>query len=125
MVGGKNGESHKRDKSPDVNFTKVPNGLLERQSRGGLSKRECQILSHVIRYTYGFHRKWHRTTYKAISSQIGMDKGNVATVVRQMVLAGILKNKRMVVVGGKIEIIHGIKTELAVNQSWWQLVVVE
>lgn len=75
-------------------YVRISNELLEAIYRAPLTLRMHKILLWVIRNSYGWNRKWAPAkSMRDIGGEMEMDFSNVATAVRGLIRAGVLKKE--------------------------------
>lgn len=75
-------------------YTRIANELLEAIIRFDFSKRELNVLLHIIRKTYGFGKKVDDMTLTQIANATGIDLGNVSKAVNALVLKKVLSKRQ-------------------------------
>lgn len=94
-----------------MNYTNIPNGLLETLFSSDLNASELKVILFIIRYTYGFHREFARLTVTFIANGTGLSIPTVKralAILKKNNLAGISSNTE----GYQVRYVKGINSDL-------------
>lgn len=71
-------------------FTPIANEIMEALTKISLSGQEFRLILHLLRNTYGFHKKEYYLPLTKISKLMGCNKNNASRLINKLVLSKMI-----------------------------------
>lgn len=66
-------------------FTMYPNHILEALNCTNMTKTQLKICNHIIRNTFGWHRKWIVLTHEDLAAACATSRQSISTQIQQLI----------------------------------------
>lgn len=83
----------KRAGDPDLKdgYTRIANELLEAIYQRKFTGQEYSVLMVIMRFSYGFNRKYAPLTLKDFKKEVGIDRGHSCEIITALRKKGVVK----------------------------------
>jgi phage replication O-like protein O len=76
--------------APEGRFLRISNALFDLFLRARLAGAQWRVLLWVIRYTYGWNRRWTSFTWYRVAKELGLDRAAAYRAGQSLLRAGVL-----------------------------------